>query len=103
MTSQLKKFIELQDMVGVHFECRRCHATLTLSLSADASNRSFVACPNCQESWARTLDGASIELTIQEFLNGFKKLSDALSRWNEHKKNGGFFLSLELCPEVDKK
>lgn len=35
MTSQTKKFIELSDLLGLHFRCNKCDASLFLSGTAN--------------------------------------------------------------------
>lgn len=101
MTSQTKKFIELSDILALHFECKNndCKATLTLSASQDLRDGTLYTCPVCEKSWA-VVNGGGCELTIKEFLRAYQKLQKTLG--NEHGSfPAGFLLRLEILEEAE--
>src|ERR1700676_3287049 len=100
MTKQTKHFIEISDIVGVHFECRNCHATVSLERSGEIRVTSLRICPNCQEPWALSPQGSSIELAIKEFIDRVKEFEAVLQRRDEFMNGRGFALSLEIKPEA---
>jgi hypothetical protein len=55
MTSQTKSFIEISDVLGLRFECRKCGVSLTLPIGEATSHRKehlLKECPNCGIHWA---------------------------------------------------
>ena len=56
MTSQLKKFIEVWDIIGIQMQCKKCSASLlvggdTLRTISDAHNDTLWKCPTCNHPW----------------------------------------------------
>ena len=96
MTSQTKHFIELSDIVALRFECKHCHATVSLPISADIKVESLRICPNCNEPWARLPEGSTIELAIKKFIDDFKNFEDLLRRRSEFLPESGFLLCIEI-------
>jgi hypothetical protein len=96
MTSQTKHFIDLSDIVALRFECRRCHATVSLERSGEITVSSLRICPNCREPWAQRPEGSTIEVTIAKFIEQIKEFEEILRRRDELMIGGGFSLSLEI-------
>ena len=103
MTSQTKKFIELSDVLALHFECKSpdCKATLTISSLQNLKDGTLYACPVCKQSWA-VVNGGGCELTIKDFLAAFQKLRHTLSG-EPGSFPAGFVLRLELKEEAEDK
>ncbi len=99
MTSQTKKFIELCDILALHFECKDCKATLTVSASQSLRDGTLYNCPACKESWA-LVNGGGCELTIKEFLAAFQKLQNTLSG-EPGSFPAGFLLRVEIKEELE--
>ena len=99
MTTQTRKFIELSDVLALHFECKDkdCKTTLTVSASQALKDGTLSNCPVCNQSWA-VVNGGGCELTIKEFLRAFQKLQRTLSGEPEAFR-AGFLLRLELKEE----
>jgi len=58
MTTQTKKFIDLNDIIGLRVRCKnvKCNASLLLDASklaeiAQENNTTLVQCPACHSSW----------------------------------------------------
>lgn len=95
MTKQTRNYIELSDIVALRFECRLCHATLTIPLAKDVRVENLKICPNCNVPWAEVPGQVnSMEKTIREFTEKVKGIQDAINRRNTI--HGGFLMSLEI-------
>jgi hypothetical protein len=69
MTKTVKTYVELADMTGVHLECQRCHASLTIPFQR--LDREITAtCPSCSQDWGKRESGIgqSVEHTPQRYL-----------------------------------
>src|SRR5436305_10181708 len=102
MTSEAKYFIEVSDMIALRFECRRCQATVVLSLGAVQVNvNKLRVCPNCDASWLQIPDGATIESRVKKFADELKGFQNALETWFSHLGDEtGFRFSVEIKPDV---
>jgi len=97
MTAQTKAFIEISDIVGLQFECRHCHSTITLKCSGkEVRVTGLRSCPNCLEPWAQLSDGGTIELNIKTFIDQVKEFQELLRRRDEFTPGRGFSLLLEV-------
>src|SRR5438445_58900 len=85
MTSESKVYVGLEDIHGIRFECRGCHAKLTIPLGAD--NPTPFGCGYCTDSWFEGQNDARFQM-LNSFLVNFKKLRDL--------KKLGFDLTIEL-------
>jgi hypothetical protein len=59
MTSQTKRFIEISDIVGVQFECKKCGVSVLIGGSAiptavDTYSEMLFECPTCKHPWTVT-------------------------------------------------
>jgi hypothetical protein len=50
MTFETKCFISLDDIVGIHIECKKCHLKLTIGLD-EAVKQRMRLCPGCNKLW----------------------------------------------------
>jgi len=100
MTTQAKKLIDLPDVVALHFTCKNCEATMSVSPQEyDARKKkegSLQACPLCSSPWA-LVGGATCEPIIGRFVEGLLKLMGTLA--GEHAFPVGFGLRLEVKDE----
>lgn len=55
MTTQTRKFIELADILGMRFDCRKCGASLSVPMDKHPSPPH--QCPNCRCDWTELPDG----------------------------------------------
>ena len=76
MTSQTKHLIEPSDIIALRFECKHCHASLTV-LAGDLENRNLQVCPNCKRGWA-LLSETSYEAAFSEFVAVLARLTHVL-------------------------
>jgi hypothetical protein len=92
MTSQTKTFIELSDVVALHFECKNpdCKAELTVSASQVMREKKLYNCPACEQPWG-SVNGSTCVLTIKEFLAALKKLQDEMRVFP-----AGFVMNVEV-------
>jgi hypothetical protein len=101
MTTQTKKFIELADMLALHFSCKNCDATLTVSIDREFGKKEefglLNTCPVCKNPWA-SVNGSSCEASIKEFVDAFRKLSLTLGP-QAGAFPAGFSLTLEVKAE----
>ena len=54
MTSETQTFIELNDLLGLRFECENCHEKTAVRLSSTSKMIDYAhgfKCPHCQELW----------------------------------------------------
>jgi hypothetical protein len=102
MTVQTKQYIEVSDISAVRFECKTCHATLTLQLAEVFKTSALATCPNCNAWWAALAQGQTIEPTINTFVDAFRNLVDVLKRKKEISGGkDGFSFSLEIRREAE--
>ena len=82
MTSQTKKFIEIEDIIGIQIECKKCHISLlvsgdTMRSLSDAHNDALYRCPSCHADWTApmgsTLSGYDDE--VKKFMRMLDKMS----------------------------
>jgi len=73
MTHETKHLINVSDVIGVEFECKHCHARI--SLPPDAT-RALWQCPSCNEDWL--LPNTDEHNAIQTLLAVFKSTERAL-------------------------
>ena len=91
MTSELKRFIELSDIIGIRLKCRACGCSLLIAADRDdgpigelilAHNRTLAACPTCGQTWAEYRpDGNGWDSEIKELIRrmqALKKVGGAL-------------------------
>lgn len=90
MTSKTRHYIEVSDIVALHFECKECRATLILRLTKDLGN-SILQCPVCRKGWAQ-LENSNLEWVVREFVQKCERLASELPQF-------GFNLSLELSSD----
>ena len=88
MTTQVRHYIAVSDILAIRCECRECHAVLTMPLCRDAG-KSLLTCPHCNSGWARQKNSTS-EILISEFSQKVEQLAAALPHL-------GFELTLEIA------
>jgi hypothetical protein len=78
MTTQTKRFIELQDVLGLRFECKECHASLSLPLTKDLNASRLRTCPHCNNPWlsmmAGPTGGSTVEGDVTALVDAIKRL-----------------------------
>ncbi len=82
MTEQLKRFIELADIIGLRLECKKCGCSVSLGDSPkDAiyqqlykASSTLARCPGCGEEW-KTSDSY-----LQQLFSDLHNLRDQESR-----------------------
>jgi hypothetical protein len=93
MTSQTQKFIQLTDVLALHFRCNSCGASLSVSPNEykRRQKQGFLSsCPICNGSWA-SVNGSSVEPVITKFVESFENLNQVLE-----KKEGAFPVGFSL-------
>ncbi len=99
MTVQIKRFVEMCEMVAMRFECVSCEATLSLSFAKEIDVKRLLVCPNCERPWIRLPSGGTAELTIQECVKKIRELNNFIN--TDPPK--GFRLSIEVKRLPDEK
>jgi hypothetical protein len=97
MTTEIKKFIELEDVLSLRLECKGCHSELIISSGRDLRKSEeqgkLSDCPVCRKPWA-SVNGSSCEITIARFLESLNALRGTLKTFPV-----GFSLTLEVKNE----
>jgi transposase-like protein len=87
MTTQTRKFIEIEDIIGIQIECKKCHASLlvsgdTMRSLTDQHNDALCRCPSCQNDWTAllgsTLSGYDDE--VKKFMRTLEKMRNINER-----------------------
>ena len=92
MTSQTKRYIELPDILALHFVCTRCGTNLSVSITNEIRLDAMHQCPNCREPWTYLAGGAVLDALLKQFVVSFNSIAKNL----EAGHFPGFKLSLEL-------
>ena len=92
MTSQTKRYIELPDILALHFVCTRCDTNLSVSMTNEIRLDALHQCPNCREPWTHLQGGATLDALLKQFIGSFNVMVKNL----EGNHFPGFNLSLEL-------
>jgi len=90
MTVQTRRFIDLADIIGLRFECKRCRASLELTLER-LEQGTLHKCPSCHRDWA-LLNDVSREGSFIQFVRCFNELAKLLGEPSPL----GFSLTLEI-------
>ena len=78
MTNETLTFIELDDLIGLRFECGNCHEKTAVRLSSTSKMIDYVhgfKCPHCQESWFQGDQDLRLK-TVARFIAALKELKD---------------------------
>ena len=92
MTSQTKRYIELPDILTLHFACVRCGTNLSVPMMNEVRLDALHQCPNCREPWTYLQGGATLDALLKQFVGSFNMIVRNL----EGNHFPGFKLSLEL-------
>lgn len=105
MTSELKRFIELSDIIGMRLRCRSCGCSLLLDTDREggpidnllaSTSQTLANCPACKEGWTQFKpQGDPWDSDIKDFLRKMRFLKQVESRL-------GFSLELEIKNEEKK-
>jgi DNA-directed RNA polymerase subunit RPC12/RpoP len=102
MTSRTRHYIDLEDLLGLRFECKNCGT----SVDANLNNISSLpqTCPNCSQSWMvkprADMPGGAAYLRISEFVETYKAMKKELEGEFSDSK---FTLSLEVtAPAINR-
>jgi len=96
VTSYTKNYIELRDLLGLHFACKHCDSTLTIPIAR--IDRGIPSeCPNCNETWSDFTSVKSAANVISEFAKAQKQLQQAL--YGDHPASIGYTLTIEIASD----
>ena len=105
MTSQMKQFIELSDMLSLRFECKHCKSELLLPSARDLSEKEECGrlnkCPACDKPWA-SINGSTCQPAIGKFLESLNTLRGMLGI-HQGAFPAGFNLTIEVKKEAEQK
>ena len=84
MTSEIRKFIGLLDIIALRLECRSCGCSLLINVSRDGgpvenlmalNNFVLAKCPTCGSSWTQSqVQGVGWDSEIKEFVRKMREL-----------------------------
>lgn len=81
MTSQTKKFIEIEDIVGIQIECNKCGLSLlvggdTMRSVSDQHSDALYRCPSCHNGWTAPSDMplGSFDDEVKKFMRTLEKM-----------------------------
>jgi len=74
VTYETKYLIDVSDVLGVEFECKKCKTKIALAITDSA--KAVWECPICNEEWI--VSGTNEQNAIQNLLRTFKNAADAL-------------------------
>jgi hypothetical protein len=98
MTAQAKKFIELSDVLALHFVCKECGATMSISPREYQGRKkkegSLQKCPLCGSGWA-LVGNSSCEPQIAKFVDALLDLTQT-TNGGQGSLPVGFALHLEV-------
>jgi hypothetical protein len=97
MTKQVKQYIEISDIIGVRFECKQCHTSVSYPLSERFNLGKLTDCPSCGATWVFDPLGPSIAQEIANATESLKTLAHVLG--TEGKFNTQLRFTFELAPD----
>jgi len=102
MTSRTRHYIDLEDLLGLRFECKNCSTSIDVGVSHLAGLP--LKCPNCDQSWMvqprGDLPGTPAYSLITDFVSTYKAMTKAIEGEFAASK---FSLSLEItAPAIAK-
>lgn len=78
MTTQMKRYIELSDVLTLKLDCKACGSVLQVPLSRNMSapeeRLKLDRCPMCLAEWA-SLNGSTYQPSIAKFSSALKELA----------------------------
>jgi hypothetical protein len=99
MTSQIRKLIELADILALNLKCKSCGSSLAIPASRDMTTREemgkLASCPVCRRAWAN-LNGSTYEPAIYEFTGALNKLRSIITT-----APLGFEMTLQISDEEE--
>lgn len=99
MTTQIKRFIELGDIIALRIDCRHCGASISLLVSRAIELERVRACPSCGRPWLNLPTGSNIEPVVKGCIAAIKETVDTLRSWEQQMRAAGFegfALALEI-------
>jgi len=78
MTNETQTFIELGDLIGLRFECGKCHEKTAVRLSSTSKMIDYVhgfKCPHCQELWFQGDQDLRLKI-VARFIAALKELKN---------------------------
>lgn len=103
MTTKTGRYVELSDILGLRFECRKCGTSLSFPVPNRCDYRRLQSCPNCKEPWARSVDGESIEAEIESAVEHLVTLRGLLQPQSKFKTELSLFLEVPADRASDSK
>jgi len=95
MTTQTKKFITPEDVIGLRIKCShsQCQAEIVLPIDKPLEAKNLAFCPICRRPWLRE-EHNSLEVAVDHAVQALTNLKSGLKsgHWN-------FALTLEIKPE----
>jgi transposase-like protein len=103
MTSQTKRFIEIEDIIGIQIECKKCHTSLlvsgeTMRSLSDPHSDALYRCPSCNSEWT-----APSGTTVGGFDDEIKKFMRTLEKMRTINERLGCQVLFELKDEPSEK
>lgn len=102
MTTQIRRFVELTDVLGLHFRCNACDATLSLTrqecLRGSRAAR-LSECPACGQPWA-AVNGSTCEPVVIQVMSAIDKAVHTLGK-TPGSFPAGFSMMLEVKYEKE--
>jgi hypothetical protein len=96
VTTRTRHYIDLEDLLGLRFECEKCKTSIDVSLGQ--VNAIPQRCPICDRHWMSPnrgdMNGDQIHSLITSFLADFKSLRNAA---NNETSPRDFGISLEIA------
>lgn len=91
MTTETRIFISADDVLALHFECKKCGATVSRKI--DECHVIPDLCMNCKQEWMNGA-GSALSQTLRTFQNVVRQIS-------EMTKNKEFVLRIQITNETD--
>lgn len=75
MTSELRTLIELRDVIGLEFDCPKCHAKVLQPLHTNETRQTIHQCPSCGANWYLTERKTDAPDQISSFMETLESIA----------------------------
>jgi hypothetical protein len=103
MTTKTNRYIEVSDILGLRFECKKCGTAVSFPVPNMYDYRRLQSCPNCKEPWTRSTDGSSIEAELTKAIEYLGMLRGLLHPESKFKTELSLFLEVPSDRASDSK
>jgi predicted hydrocarbon binding protein len=100
MTTQTKKFVDPQDIIGIQLTCKSCGTSLCLSRDELLRGKSVVRfgqCPSCRQAWTQVGEPVC-EPTLVKFAEAIDSVIRTFSA-GKSSFPAGFSITIEVKSE----